>query len=198
MRTVSVISPSRYRNLAAVLLLGLSLGINTPRVEATQLETYVEASGDSDSAAPSYQLSSSVGESSIGRASGPGNILTLSFLAQLSDLSPPQGMIIINEGAAYTTTPGVTLQLSATDDSGTVSQIRCSNDGVAYTPPEPYAPVVKWTLPIGDGTKKVIVIFSDPSGNWSAPTSDAITLDTLSPIPTITFPRDGQVFGAGL
>jgi len=112
------------------------------------------------------------------------------------DRTPPTGTVTINDGATYTTTAAVTLMLSATDDSGAVSQMQCSNDGVTYEPPEPYATTKNWTLASGDGTKTAYVKFSDPPGNWSQSVSDTIILDTTPPVVQITDPVDGQIFGA--
>ena len=116
--------------------------------------------------------------------------------ATLRDLTPPTGTIVINAGATYTNSPAVTLTLAATDNSGTVTQMRFSNDNVTYSPPEPYATTKSCTLSTGDGTKTVYVKFADASHNWSQPVSDTIILDTTPPVVQITDPIDGQVFGA--
>jgi len=113
-----------------------------------------------------------------------------------ADTDPPAGTVSINTGAAYTKSPTVTLTLSATDNSGVVSQMQFSDDNITYTPAEPYATTKPWTLPSGDGPKTVYVKFSDPSNNWSNPASDSITLDTTVPSGTITSPSDGAVLGA--
>ena len=110
--------------------------------------------------------------------------------------TPPSGTVSINSGAAYTLTTAVTLSLSATDDSGTVSQMQFSNDNVTYSTPEPYATTKSWTLTSGDGPKTVYVKFKDPAGHWSNPVPDSITLDTVPPAITVTSPQDGAVLGA--
>ena len=97
------------------------------------------------------------------------------------DTTPPTGTISINNGAAYTLTTAVTLSLSATDHSGTVSQMQCSNDHVTYSTPEPYATTKAWTLTSGDGTKTVYAKFKDTAGNWSNAMNAQIILDTTSP-----------------
>ncbi len=112
-----------------------------------------------------------------------------------ADTTPPTGSILIKSGAAYTNTPAVTLNLSATDDSGAISQMQCSNDNLTYTVPEPYATTKTWTLPSGDGTKTVYVKFSDSTGNWSPPVSASITLDTVSPTLVIVYPTNGLLLG---
>ncbi len=112
-----------------------------------------------------------------------------------SDNAPPSGTITLNGGAASTRSASVTLTLAATDDSGTVSQMQFSNDGLTYMTPEPYVTTKPWTLPAGDGSKTVFVKFCDPSDHWSPPTSATIRLDTIPPQIVMTSPQDGQVFG---
>ena len=112
------------------------------------------------------------------------------------DHTPPTGTIVINAGATWTSTSSVTLSLSATDNSGTVANMRFSNDGVTYSTPEPYATTKSWSLASGDGSKTVSVQFADAAGNWSQPASDTIILDMTPPVVQITDPTDGQVFGA--
>lgn len=117
---------------------------------------------------------------------------------QAGDTIPPTGTVSINGGAAYTNSLTVTLTLSATDNSGVVSQMQFSDDNITYTPAEPYATTKPWTLPSGDGPKTVYVKFADAASppNWSSPASDSITLDTTAPSGTITSPSDGAVVGA--
>ena len=129
---------------------------------------------------------------------GAGNLAIsadLTFTTAPPDTTPPSGSITINNGAAATNSLTVTLTLSATDNSGTVSQMQFSNDNVTYATPETYATSKSWTLSSGDGAKTVYVKFSDPSGNWSTPVSDSITLDTTPPGIAITSPSDGTVLG---
>jgi hypothetical protein len=113
-----------------------------------------------------------------------------------TDTTPPSGTVTINSGATATHNPVVTLTLSATDNSGTVAQMQCSNDGTTYSAAEAYATTKTWTLASGDGTKTVYVKFKDAAGNWSAPASDSIVLDTTPPAITITSPVDGAVITA--
>jgi len=113
-----------------------------------------------------------------------------------ADATPPSGSVLINGGAVATNNPTATLTLSATDDSGTVAEMALSNDGVAFSPPEPYATSKSWTLSAGDGPKTVSVKFADSTGNWSVPASDAIQLDTTPPGIQITSPVNGEVLTA--
>ncbi len=113
-----------------------------------------------------------------------------------ADTTPPTGTITINGAAAATNSLTVTLTLSATDNSGSVSQMQFSSDGTTYTAPEAYAATKSWTLTAGDGVKTVYAKFKDAAGNWSVPASDTITLDTTPPTLSITSPADGAVIVA--
>lgn len=94
----------------------------------------------------------------------------------------PDGAVSINSGADYTKTASVLLTLSATDDSGSVSQMRISNDGVFDSEPwESYATQKSWTLTGGDGAKTVSVRFRDAGGFESETVTDTICLDTTPP-----------------
>ena len=94
--------------------------------------------------------------------------------------------IISSTGDAYTSTAAVTLLLSATDDSGTVTQMRFSNDNSTWSTWEAYATSKAWTLTSGDGTKTVYVQFKDAVGNVSTTYSDTIILDTALPTGSIS------------
>jgi hypothetical protein len=109
------------------------------------------------------------------------------------DTQPPTGSVTINGGAATTNALAVILQLAASDDSGTVAQMRIWNEGDAASAPEPYATTKAWTLSAGDGTKRVLAEFADAAGNWSAQASDDIGLDATGPQIQITSPQDGAV-----
>ena len=108
--------------------------------------------------------------------------LTLSII---KDETPPTGSIKINNGAQYTNSTSVTLNLSAQDNSGGVGldKMQFSNDNTNWSTPEPYATTKTWTLTQGDGTKTVYVRFSDKVGNWSGAYSSTIILDTQPPPP---------------
>jgi PKD repeat protein len=108
--------------------------------------------------------------------------LTVSYTTNiLTDLDPPVGSVVINDGAAFTTNRVVTLTLAATDNSGTVARMRFSNDGATWSAWEPFAPTKVWELPAGVTTRTVRAQFEDPFGNISAPVSDSILLDTTPP-----------------
>lgn len=96
----------------------------------------------------------------------------------VSDTTPPTGSVVINAGAARTSSRTVTLTLSASDTQGAVTGMRFSNDGSTYSAETAYATTYTWTLSSGDGVKTVYARFKDSSGNWSSAVSDSIELVT--------------------
>ncbi len=117
------------------------------------------------------------------RVTGPDGTVVSSSTNILTDLDPPTGSVVINDGAVFTTNRLVTLTLSATDNSGTVSRMRFSHDGANWSAWEPFAPTRMWELPAGVATRTVRAQFEDPFGNVSAPVSDSIFVDTTPPPP---------------
>jgi hypothetical protein len=93
---------------------------------------------------------------------------------------PPTGIIVINSGAAYTSSSLVVLSLSATGPSP-ITQMRFSNDNTNWTAWEAYAAAKAWTLSGGDGIKTVYFQVKDTVGLSSLISNDAITLDTIPP-----------------
>jgi len=110
------------------------------------------------------------------------------------DTVAPTGSILINNDAAYTNSTSVTLNLTYTDATSGVSQVRYSNDGIWDTEPwESPSASKPWTLPAGDGTKMVYYQIKDAAGNLSITYSDSIVLDTTAPpAPSLTSPGDGD------
>ncbi|MDP2923520.1 MAG: hypothetical protein Q8O30_07390, partial [Candidatus Omnitrophota bacterium] len=106
-------------------------------------------------------------------------------LASAADATPPTGSIKINNGATFTNSINVTLNLSATDTGSGVAQMKFSNNNSTWSSPEPYATTKSWILSTGSGTKKVYVKYQDNAGNWSRAYSDRITLDTTLPTGSI-------------
>ncbi|GAA4712457.1 cadherin repeat domain-containing protein [Brevibacillus fulvus] len=129
------------------------------------------------------------------------------------DRHPPQGTLQINENAARTQTTNVTLQIAATDESGSI-EMRFSNDQTSWKPWQPLQATSAWQLEQADGTKTVYLELRDRAGNLAV-VSDSIELDAASPVvngvtdgeiyqeaPTITFNEgtaslDGKAFENG-
>ena len=97
------------------------------------------------------------------------------------DTTPPTGSVAINDGAIYTTSPNVTLTMSAADANG-VAEIMVSNNGTFSDAVwEPYIASKLWTLTTDDGDKTVYVKYKDKAGFESTACSDDIILDTTAP-----------------
>jgi len=99
----------------------------------------------------------------------------------LTDLEPPAGEVVINNGATSTTNRNVTLTLTASDNSGLVPRMRLSNTNGVWNPWEAFATNRAWQFPDGVTTRTVYAQFEDPFGNLSAVVSDSIFVDTTPP-----------------
>jgi uncharacterized protein (AIM24 family) len=98
------------------------------------------------------------------------------------DTVPPSGSVDINSGSAYTSSPEVTLSLTASDGGGSgVTRMRFSNDGAAWSDWQDFNTAKSWSLNAEDGEKYVYVQFEDAAGNRSSSASDSIHLDTSPP-----------------
>ncbi len=93
------------------------------------------------------------------------------------DAAMPTGSMLINGGAASTTTSIVTLNSSVTDTGGSgLSQMRFSNDGTNWSAWQTYAATKVWTLSSGNGVKTVYAQYRDNAGNVSLTYTDTITM----------------------
>jgi len=109
-----------------------------------------------------------------------GNVSTFSD-AVILDTAVPSGSVAVNNGDTYTTSPDVSLNLTATDDTSGPSQMRFSTDGGSnWTSWEAVASSKSLTLPSGDGSKEVRYQLKDTAGLTSI-FSDTLILDTLAP-----------------
>ncbi len=97
------------------------------------------------------------------------------------DTTAPSGSIAIAGDAAWVTSTGVTLSLSASDGGSGLWQMRLSDVGSPWGAWEPYVATRSWTLPSGDGQKAVSVQYRDALSNTSAIYSDTISLDQMPP-----------------
>jgi hypothetical protein len=94
----------------------------------------------------------------------------------------PTGTVLVNGGAALTSSRAVTLSLSASDASGVTHA--CVSNTTRCTAWFPYATTRAWSLGTSNGVATVYASFRDAYGNASAPVSDTIAIDS-------TRPRDG-------
>ena len=103
------------------------------------------------------------------------------------DTSAPTGSFSINNGANYTNTTAVTLNMAGDDGQTGLFQMRYSLDlGSTWSAWEAYASARSVTLSTGDGTKTVYVQFMNNAGMASATLSDTIILDTVLPTGAMT------------
>lgn len=112
------------------------------------------------------------------------------FVSITVDTSALAGTVDINSGDAYTTSYSVTLALSCSGCIEMAVAVDGNPDSEVF---EPFNKIKRLTLPKGDGTKTVAVIFKDSFGK-TFPADDSITLDTTSPAaPVITDPANGVI-----
>jgi hypothetical protein len=114
------------------------------------------------------------------RATSAGGTGQGTALSVTVDALPPTGSVKINNNAAWTRVPAVTLALTATDASGVASM--CIGNTSSCTAWQPFAQAKAWTLPSGDGVKIVYVWLRDRVGNVTAAAIQGqIVLDTTAP-----------------
>ncbi|MFA5034648.1 MAG: FlgD immunoglobulin-like domain containing protein [Candidatus Margulisiibacteriota bacterium] len=103
------------------------------------------------------------------------------------DTTPPTGSLTINGNNAYSTSLGVTLNLSASDSYSNIVKMRISNDGVFDSEPEEnYSTTKSWSLVSGgDGARTVYAKYMDAAGNWSPIYNDSIIFDETPPAVSI-------------
>ena len=146
----------------------------------------INPSSDLESATSYYvQIDASAFEDTFSNSyAGINDTTTWNF--STADAGVPTGSISINNGSAYTNSPSVTLNLSASDSHSRVSQVMISNsstfEGASW---QDYATSKIWTLTSGDGTKTVYIKFRDDAGALSEAYSDTIVLDTMPPQATL-------------
>ena len=101
----------------------------------------------------------------------------------LDRLGPDPVALTVNGGAAYTTGPAVTLELTAIDPApgSGVYAMQFSDDGAKWSDWEAFCSSRPYELPGGDGPKTVHSRVRDRAGNIGAMVVDNITLDTAPP-----------------
>ncbi len=82
------------------------------------------------------------------------------------DSTPPTGSLTINDGASFTASSNVTLNITQSDTGGSGDvQMQFSNDNGIWSEWENVAATKPWTLENGDGEKTVYVKLKDAVGN---------------------------------
>lgn len=99
----------------------------------------------------------------------------------MTDVEPPVGTVVINGGDTLATNRVVLLTLTASDNSGSVAQMRLRNEAEEWSDWTAFAPEYSWSLSQGIGPKTVGAQFRDAMFNESAIASDGIELDDTPP-----------------
>ncbi|MCK5559506.1 MAG: hypothetical protein KAJ51_02890, partial [Thermoplasmata archaeon] len=108
------------------------------------------------------------------------------------DTTPPHELsIVINEGAEYTGSKQIRLDLQATDLGSGVDEITYSFDGYNWVPWESFKSTKFISLGPGDGERRVFYKARDKVGNTADLVSDSITLDTNPPFSLLIMINNG-------
>ncbi|WP_455392020.1 Kelch repeat-containing protein [[Eubacterium] cellulosolvens] len=111
-----------------------------------------------------------------------GNIAEAEFDSIILDSTAPENLVIeINEGAEFTNSQTVTVELEATDSLSGVYNMSFSNDGMTWTAWTPFVTNKAFTLPSTDGEKTIFLNVQDRAGNIAEAVFDSIILDTTPP-----------------
>jgi len=99
------------------------------------------------------------------------------------DTAPPSGSFTINNGAGTTSSTRVNLSISATDNLGQI-EMRIANENSTWSNWQAYSRSVSWTLPNGNGPKKVQLELRDEAGNVTS-LEKSIVLRVSDPPPWV-------------
>jgi len=111
-----------------------------------------------------------------------GNIAVPVFDSIILDTIPPDELsIIINDGAEFTTSTLVKLDLSGKDFGSGVKDMAFSHDGDFWLTWVPFNTSKKIPIFAGDGIKRIYFRLRDNAGNIAEPIFDSIILDSKPP-----------------
>ncbi|MFO0793482.1 MAG: LamG-like jellyroll fold domain-containing protein, partial [Candidatus Brocadiaceae bacterium] len=120
-----------------------------------------------------------------------------------TDSSVPSGSIVINDGALYSNSTSVTLNLLATDNIGVTGYYLSMNSTTPQANASGWIPVTltkNFTAPLpyvfsnDAGSQTVYAWYKDAMGNVSEMASASITLDTIVPVVTIMSPTPDAAY----
>jgi|GEM_PF-2920150 len=111
-----------------------------------------------------------------------GNVSAVYSKSIVVDTTVPSGSMKINNDIAYTNASSVTLNLTGSDVTSGIDQMRFSADeGATWSDWEEFSGTKSFALLSGDGTKTVTAQLRDKAGLVSLNFSDLIILDTTTP-----------------
>jgi WD40 repeat protein len=125
------------------------------------------------------------------------------------DKTPPTGSLTINDGAASTYSPTVTLRITANDPLSGVAQMRFSNDGRTWSDWEGFQSTRSWDLTrfggsSSGGPKTVYAQLRDRAGNVSQTFSATISFTAVrtltghtNRVTSVAFSPDGRLLASG-
>src|SRR5262249_9764361 len=135
------------------------------------------------SSAGTYSITNTVVDNGGGSATNASLACTVTTTDPSAGNAWPSASISIANGATYTNTTIVTLNLSKGSGSSP-AYMKFSNDGSTWSSLVAYSTTASWTLVPGDGTKTVYALFYTPSQTeYSAAPPDTIILATPAPGP---------------
>ncbi len=105
------------------------------------------------------------------------------------------GSLIINNGDKLTGNPAVTLTINLLDNDGETKMMVSNDDRFAGGVWEKYNKTMGWTL-IGDTNAEYFIYlkFKDKYNIESASFSSSISLDTMAPVVTLTYPTSNLIW----
>lgn len=104
-----------------------------------------------------------------------------------NDTTAPVGSVLINNGAATSSSPQVTLNLSASDPQTGILDMRVATDGVPDNEVwVPYATSKTVTLPDSPGIKTVAVQYRNNAGQTSPAFTDTIEITAPATLPIVS------------
>ena len=117
---------------------------------------------------------------------------TYTLTVQLvADQATPVASLLLADGRPSVNTTTVNVRVTASATLSGLGQMAFSPDGVTFGPWETYTAQTTWTFPEGDGIKRLWAKVRSGVGVESAPTQDAVVLDTVPPLPSSIDPVPG-------
>ena len=121
---------------------------------------------------------------SVSSSAGPLSTIYWHYGINRDYYNPYGGSVIINGGAAYTTSTSVSIALFCKDWGSGMYAVRLRTSA-SWSGWYAYGTSAGWTLPPGDGYKYIYVQYMDRVGRLSPQYSDYIYLDTTPPSASI-------------